>query len=80
MKNTRSDTFLLRNLSRDDQSRRLRRILREELTELQSYTLMAYYFQRKTIPQIALERNVNRSTVCRTLHRAEEKVRRFLKE
>lgn len=79
MKNTRSEKYAALELSRADQSRRLRRIMREELTELQRYTLMAYYFERKTIPRIARERCVNPSTVCRTLHRAEEKVKRFLK-
>ena len=59
--------------------RRLRRILREELTELQRYTLVAYYFQRQSLTKIARDRNVNKSTVCRTLHRAEQKLRKFLK-
>ena len=79
MKNTRSEHYAALGLSREDQSRRIRRILQEELTELQRYTLVAYYFQRKTLTQIARERSVNKSTVCRTLHRAEEKVKRFLK-
>lgn len=79
MKSTRSEKFAALGLSRQEQSRRLRRILQEELTELQRYTLSAYYFERKTIPQIAAARNVSNSTVCRTLHRAEEKVKRFLK-
>lgn len=79
MRSTRSEKFAALGLSRTEQSRRLRRILQEELTELQRYTLMAYYFERKSIPCIARERCVNTSTVCRTLHRAEEKVKRFLK-
>jgi RNA polymerase sigma factor (sigma-70 family) len=40
---------------------------------------VAYYFQERTLAQIAQERGVNKSTVCRTLHRAEEKLRKFLK-
>ena len=32
-----------------------------------------------TITQIAQERGVNKSTVCRTLHRAEQKLRKYLK-
>lgn len=79
MKSTRSEKFAALGLSRAEQSRRLRRILQEELTDLQRWTLTAYYFQRKTIPQIAKERSVSNSTVCRTLHRAEDKVKRFLK-
>ena len=57
---------------------RMRQVIQGELTELQRYTLMAYYFQEKTLLQIARERSVNKSTVCRTLHRAEEKLRRYL--
>ena len=79
MKSTRSEKIAALGLSRAEQSRRLRRILQEELTELQRWTLTAYYFERKTIPQITQERNVSNSTVCRTLHRAEEKLRRYLK-
>ena len=61
------------------QLQRVKRVIDEELTELQKQTLMAYYFQEQTIPQIAAERGVNKSTVSRTLHRAENKLRRFLK-
>ena len=79
MKSTRSEKIAALHLSREEQSRRLRRVLLEELTDLQRYTLEAYYFQRKSIPRIARERGVNKTTVCRTLRRAEEKVKRFLK-
>ena len=79
MKSTRSEKYAALELDKEAQSRRLRRILREELTPLQRETLVAYYFQRKSLPRIARERGVNKSTVCRTLHRAEEKVKRFLK-
>ena len=54
-------------------------MIQEELTPLQRETLVAYYFQEQTLQQIAAERGVNKSTVCRTLHRAEEKLRRFLR-
>ena len=52
---------------------------REELTELQRYTLCAYYFHQQSLTRIARDRGVNKSTVCRTLHRAEEKLKRFLR-
>jgi hypothetical protein len=35
-------------------------------------------YLNKNLVQIAQERNVNKSTVCRTLKRAENKLRRFL--
>jgi len=66
-------------LPRDVQLKRIQRVIREELTPLQRETLLAYYFQEKSITEIAEERGVNKSTVCRTLHRAEGKLRRYLK-
>ena len=61
------------------QLHRVQRVIKEELTELQRQTLIAYYFQQQTIPQIASQRGVNKSTVSRTLQRAEERLRRYLK-
>ena len=66
-------------LPKEVQLKRVQRVIREELTPLQREALIAYYFQEQTITQIAEERGVNKSTVCRTLHRAEEKLRRYLK-
>ena len=66
-------------LPRQVQMQRVNRVIREELTQLQRQTLIAYYFQEQTITQIARERGVHKSTVCRTLHRAEDKLRRFLR-
>ena len=66
-------------LPKEVQLKRVQRVIHEELTPLQREALIAYYFQEQTITQIAEERGVNKSTVCRTLHRAEEKLRRYLK-
>ena len=66
-------------LPREMQLKRVQRVIREELTEMQRPTLLAYYFQEQSITEIAEERGVNKTTVCRTLHRAEEKLRRYLK-
>lgn len=59
--------------------KRLSRVIAEELTPLQRETLLAYYIRQKNIPAIAAERGVAKSTVSRTLHRAEGKLRRFLR-
>ena len=67
-------------LPKEVQLKRVQRVIQEELTPLQREALIAYYFQEQTITQIALERGVNKSTVCRTLHRAENKLRRYLKD
>ena len=79
MKSIHYDGYLGSRLPRDVQLKRIQRVIREELTELQRLTLTAYYFQEQTSPQIAAERGVNKSTVSRTLRRAEEKLRRYLR-
>ena len=79
MKNILYEGYLGPRLPRDVQIKRVQRVIREELTPLQRETLIAYYFEERTIPQIAADRGVHKSTVSRTLHRAEDKLRRFLK-
>ncbi|MBP3673523.1 MAG: sigma-70 family RNA polymerase sigma factor [Oscillospiraceae bacterium] len=79
MKNILYEGYLGPRLPREVQLKRVQRVIQEELTPLQREALIAYYFQERTITEIAEERGVNKSTVCRTLHRAEEKLRRFLK-
>ena len=63
---------------RNDRLRRVRYAI-SQLTAIQQQVLTAYYFQEMTIPQIAEERGVNKSSVCRVLKRAEDRLRRFLK-
>ena len=79
MKNILYEGYLGTRLPREVQMKRVQRVIREELTDLQRQTLTAYYFQQQTIPQIARRRGVNKSTVSRTLRRAEEKLRRYLR-
>ncbi len=79
MKNILYDGYLGPRLPRQIQLERVQRVIREELTPLQRQTLTDYYFNRMTIPQIAATRGVHKSTVSRTLHRAEDKLRRYLK-
>ncbi len=79
MKNILYDGYEGPRLPRDVQIKRIQRVIQEELTPLQRQTLIAYYFQEQNIPQIAAQRGVEKSTVSRTLHRAEDKLRRFLR-
>lgn len=79
MKNILYEGYLGPRLPREVQLKRVQRVIQEELTPLQREALIAYYFQERTITEIAQERGVNKSTVCRTLHRAEQKLRKFLK-
>ena len=79
MKNILYEGYEGPRLPRQVQLQRVQRVIREELSDLQRYTLTAYYFQEMTMEEIARERGVNKSTVCRTLHRAEGKLRKYLK-
>ena len=79
MKNTLFEGYQGPRLPREVQLRRVKRVIQGELTERQRQTLTAYYFRQMTMPQIAEEQGVNKSTVCRTLRRAEDKLRKYLK-
>ena len=79
MKNILYDGYEGPRLPRQVQLKRVQRVIREELTQIQREILLAYYMDNQTIPQIAEDRGVNKSTVSRTLHRAEAKLRRYLR-
>ena len=79
MKNILYEGYQGPRLPKQVQLQRVQRVIREELTDLQRQTLIAYYFQEQTIPEIAAQRGVNKSTVSRTLRRAESKLRRYLR-
>ncbi len=79
MKNILYEGYEGPRLPREVQIKRVQRVIREELTRNQQEVLLAYYIQDRTIPQIAEDRGVQKSTVSRTLHRAEEKLRRYLR-
>ena len=79
VKSTLYDGYKGIRLPKEVQMKRVQRVIEEELTPLQREALIAYYIQGQTITQIARDRGVQKSTISRTLHRAEEKLRRFLK-
>ena len=79
MRNTLFEGYEGPRLPKDVQLRRVRKVIEAELTPCQKQTLVAYYFRQMTIPQIAEEQGVNKSTVSRTLRRAEDRVRRCLR-
>ena len=79
MKNILYEGYEGPRLPKEVQMKRVKRVIREELTQNQRQILLAYYIHNQTIPEIAQERGVNKSTVSRTLHRAEEKLRRYLR-
>ena len=65
-----------------EQLSRLRRNMRliraQELTPRQEEMLHLYYDLGMSIPQIAREKGLNKSTVSRTLARARERLKRYL--
>jgi len=79
VKNTLYEGYEGPRLPRQIQVKRVQRVIREELTDIQREVLLAYYMENRTIPQIAEDRGVNKSTVSRTLRRAEGKLRRYLR-
>ena len=79
MKNTPYKGYKGIRMPKDLQIQRVRRVIEEELTPCQREVIIAYYIQNLNMAQIARERGVHISTICRTLHRAEDKLRRYLK-
>ena len=79
MRNILSDDYQGLRLPRKLQLQRVKKVIQQELSDKQRETLLAYYFRSMTIPQIAREQGVNKSTVSRTLRRGEENLRKYLK-
>jgi RNA polymerase sigma factor (sigma-70 family) len=79
MKNTRYNGYQGSRMPKNIQLQRIRWAIEQELTPQQREILISYHIHGKNIPQIAQERGVHKSTVCRTLKRAEEKLHRYLK-
>lgn len=58
---------------------RLNQVIQAELTLKERETLLGHWIHGKTLTQLAREQGINKSTACRTYHRAMGKVRRFLR-
>ena len=67
------------DLPKEIQLRRMQRVMEAELTPPQREVLMLYYFEELRPAEIARIRGVNRSTIVRTLRRAEKRLQKFLK-
>lgn len=78
-KHTVFDGYEGPRLPKQVQLRRLRSAMEGELTPTQREVLVAYYIAKKTMSQIAAERGVNKSTVCRIIQRAEARLQRCLR-
>ena len=92
MKNTAYDLMDLGSLQRwqktlgGDNRERLDRLARylpvaiaEELTPRQQQLLHMFYYDGKSVSAIARELSVNKSTVTRTLQRAQDRLRKSLR-
>ena len=79
MRNILYDSELGLDLPQGVQIRRLRRVMDQELTPRQRETVVLYYFEEKRMAEIARIQGVHRSTVLRTLRRAEDRLRRYLR-
>ena len=62
-------------LTRQEQLARMHRVIENELTEKQRRAVLGYYVDKKTMPELAREFGVCKSTVCRTIQRAEKRLR-----
>ena len=78
-RNTLYDGYEGPRLPKAVQIQRVNRVIAEELTPNQREVLLAYYIDNRKIHEIARERGVHKSTVSRTLKRAEGKLRRYLR-
>ena len=79
MKDILCEDYLGPRLPPKVQMERNRRVKEQELTQQQRELMLAYYFQDMTIPQIAAQRGVQKSSISRCLKRAENRVRRCLR-
>lgn len=79
MRSIEYDGYLGPYLPKEVQRRRVANVIEKELTQAQRLALVGYYLQGKTLTQIALEQGVNKSTICRNLKRAENRLRMFLR-
>lgn len=79
MRNILYDGYLGPRMTRNMQKLRVKNVLEHELTEDQRRAVVGYYLEEKTIIELAAEFGVNKSTVWRTLKRAEARMRRCLR-
>lgn len=79
MRNIPYDDSTGLDLPKEIQLRRMQRVMDAELTPPQREVLMLYYFEELRPAEIARIRGVHRSTILRTLRRAERRLQKYLK-
>ena len=79
MRNIPYDDSTGLDLPKEIQLRRMQRVMDAELTPPQREVLMLYYFEELRPSEIARIRGVHRSSILRTLRRAERRLQKYLK-
>ena len=79
MRNIVYEGYLGPRLDRATQLRRLKNVIEGELTPCQRRVVEGIYFRQCSVTSLAQELGVNKSTVSRTLRRAQERMRRCLR-
>ncbi len=79
MKNTPYDGYLGHRMTKEEAKKRISRVVAAELTDIEREVLVSYYLREMKIPAIAQERGVHKSSVSRALHRAETKLKKYLR-
>ena len=79
MRNIVYEGYLGPRLGREAQLRRLKNVIEGELSPCQRRVVEGIYYENKTVTALAQELGVNKSTVSRTLRRARERMRKYLK-
>ena len=74
-----TDSTVSRSERKSNLSNALREIILTELTPRQRQVFLAYHAQKLNVTQIAKQLGVHKSTVSRTLRRAEARIGRFTK-
>lgn len=70
--------MLLNTPDRERLKKVLVNIVQNELTKNQGDIFLQHHLDNKSMAEIARERGLNRSSVCRTVKRAEDKIMRYL--
>ena len=79
LKNTVSEEYFAARLDRATQLRRVRRVIAAELSPRQREIVEGIFYEKLSQAELARRLGVHRSTVSRTLHRAEHRLRRCLR-
>lgn len=70
--------MLLNTPDRERLKKVLVNIVQNELTKNQRDIFLQHHLDNKSMAEIAREKGLNRSSVCRTVKRAEDKILRYL--